>query len=257
MSRLPAALALTLLVALPAAAQEVEPLAPDPSTQEQIGEVVEGTILANRGEAPADLKRKSSMLLREHDDRRVFLVQQILFYRAANPGNEPAMATSKMIHFYNFTPEVKISAAVPLLESEDGWVRDSAAELLTSMDQRGQGDPDFSHYVPILRTGRYDPTGLLRYMYRISPKSALAATTEAYHGPDHVAATTKKATVLGRYAQLNHELAPVRLEEMSKDPAWWVRLYAVYVTRVYPDLAPQVAERLAGDPHRQVRTVFE
>ena len=110
-----------------------EPVA-RPAAQAGIDRLVTSIAAANRGGSDSEIPGMAEQLQREVDGGRAPLLQQLVLYLAAHPGNEPAMGTALLIDFYGFTDDEKIEATAPLLAASEPRLRDATWEVLSSVE---------------------------------------------------------------------------------------------------------------------------
>jgi hypothetical protein len=258
--RLAVAALVALLPSGGAACGEPAPAAlrADPEIQARIA----GAAAAIVRQDPAAAERFDDLRAAGEGDRIALLRNLALFLSEAR-GTEQSMAAALLVDRLEFTPDEKLDAVLPHLDAADTDLRRVLGELLGTIDRPDGGDPDFGPYESRLRGRRDDPpVALVRYMYEVSPEVALASLTRI-HAAGAATPPRPLRDLQGLLADRDgnapwsaaeRERAVADLEALARDPAWWVRLYAAAVVARDPDLeTPQLAARLAADPHPLVR----
>ena len=232
--------------------------APDPAWQEPISRAV-SSVARQDDDAAARVET-----LRElgRGRRETLLVQLALFLERAE-GTEQTMAGALVLRELSFTPREKLDAILPHLDRAGPDLRRVFTELLSTIDRPEGGAPDFQLYEETIRARKdSSPGALIRSMYEVSPLRALVSLERIY-GPHTGRRTAQPAEVTTLHVLISRPVTPTAddlrkgcdaLEALSRDPAWWTRLYAAAVARVAPRLAtPEISARLTHDPHVLVR----
>jgi hypothetical protein len=157
-----------------------------------------------------------------------------------------------------------VEGLLPYLETSDSGQRAQLENWLGGIDSSHGESRDFSVYRRVIAARREDPPlGLVRYMYDAAADAAVATLAEVYATPERRRALfdargpVEQALVAHRSAQLDAaQIAAARaaLATLSRNPAWWVRLYAAAALAQMPELrTPALLEPLRADPHRLVR----
>ncbi|MGH9869083.1 MAG: hypothetical protein ACREAA_13075 [Candidatus Polarisedimenticolia bacterium] len=172
--------------------------------------------------------------------RRAELLLQLALYLETATGTEQSMGGALIVRQLAFTPDEKLDAVLPRLPEAGPNLRRVFTELLSTIDRPEGGDPDFLVYEERIRTDKAGSTdALILYMYEVSPEAALAAMERVHGSAARNGAASRSVESIDR---------------MSRDAAWWRRLYAAAVLRERPDLAtPGIASRLRNDTHPLVR----
>jgi hypothetical protein len=242
--------------AMPAGTPEARPAA-----QARVESLVMAIVAKNRGEPAADLPAMAEQLQRSMDDDREALLLQLVLYVSAKSGNERMMGAALLIDSYSFTNEERIAALVPHLETDDPRLRDVMWDVLSTVDRPQGGRPDFGPYETVLRASDPAPAGLTRYLYEVSPIDALDVMARTHAADEASVTAVRRARGLEELrarqepgAGLGSERARGEIDALSRDAAWWVRLYVAYFLRARPDLgSPVIVERLRSDEHELVR----
>lgn len=233
-----------------------------PEADAGIQERIERTVAAIVAQDPAVQERFEE--LRAAADRRSLLLQ-IARYLARSGSTEESMGGAVILHRLEFTADEKLEAILPHLEEAEPGIRHVFMDLLGTIDRPDGGEADFSVYESRLRADRRPPTrALILYMYEVSPAAALESMSRVFG--DRTAPrgrATDLQDLLDRYeASTSWEEDDRRqalgiLDELSRDPAWWVRLYAAETIGRHAELAtPETARRLRNDPDALVRAVY-
>lgn len=254
-------LALWLPCAQVAAGGAIEVPGPDGATQQRISQLIDAIVALNRGQTVDDISSSVEALQQSLDGDRESLLRQIVFYRAATPGNEPAMASALLVEVLDFTVQEKIGALVPLLDSADARVLASTRELLSTIDRPAGAAPDFRAYEAVLRGDERSAAGLIRYLYSVSPVEALESTMRAFVDRSLDVDTATRVLALeglrstdGDGTISNATQASDAIAMLSQHDSWCVRLYAAQWIRLQPELASrETLARLRSDPHALVR----
>ena len=242
-----------------------ESFASDGAVQQQIDGVVSAIVRVNEGGDRSGLPDQISRLegLARSRDR---LLLELAWYLSQSHGTEQSMGAAVLIDHLNFSADEKIAAVVPQLDSSGGpWLR-SLTELLSTVDRpRGEG-PDFTPYEPLLsQAAGGPPEGLVRYMYDVSPGDALSALAQVYVSDESEAGSLTRAIQTveralegwrqgGAPSRKQSRVAKDRLDLLSRNATWWVRLYVATTLRNEPRLeGEEVVARLREDEHRLVR----
>ena len=252
---------LATLLSAPCAAPPASEPAPRPAVQDRIERLVASIAAVNRGEPDEGIPAKADGLQGVADGDRESLLLQLVLFLAKHPENEPTMGAALLIDFYQFTKAEKIAALVPYLDTDDGRLRDAMYQVLSTVDRPDGAGPDFAPYDAVLRDSENASAGLIRYLYEVSPIDALAATARAYAGDDAAARAVRRALQLERLRAgqdagrtADSEQARREVDALSRDAAWWLRLYAAHLVRTDPDLgSPEIVERLRSDSHGLVQ----
>lgn len=241
-----------------------EGLRPDAELQTRIEQAVVAVVqqddaAAERIEALRDLAR----------GRRGALLLQLALYLKEAGGTERSMGGALVLHHLGFTPEEKLETVLPYLDTGDPGLRRVFAEILGTIDRKEGGAPDFRFYEAWLsKENRSPPPALIRYLYEVSPDAALDSMARIYGGES--VGHGESANRVGDLRELlrrrdtsmtwstkHRARAVAALETLSRDPAWWVRLYAAAVVKANPDLAtPASKSRLESDPDPLVRAAL-
>lgn len=201
--------------------------------------------------------------------RRGMLLLQLALYLKGSGGTEQSMAGALILHRLEFTPDEKLDAILPHLDAAEPRLRRVFTEILSTIDRPEGGEPDFSFYeARISREKRTPPPALIRYLYEVSPDAAVRSMERVFGGfggkdagrdaaaskfSDLRELLTRRETSLSWSAQ-DKSRAQTALEELSRDPAWWMRLYVAAVLKRDHELAtPAITERLRNDPDSLVR----
>lgn len=198
-------------------------------------------------------------------DRGSVLLQLALYLEKAD-GTERSMAGALILHHIAFTPDEKLQAIIPHLDTAGPGLRRVFTELLGTIDRRDGGEPDFRFYeTRILKEKDAPPSALIGYLYEVSPDAALASMERIYGGSPaqrDAAADVReglqktlavRATGASWSAQ-DRARIQTTLEALSLDPAWWRRLYAAAILSRNPDLATAgLMKRLRSDSNPLVR----
>jgi len=236
----------------------------DPQVKQQLDRVVATIIRANDGGDRSSLPDHIARLERLAGGRSALLAELAIYVTRATDDRASTTA-SILIDHLNFTSTEKIDAVLPNLDGARGALLELFDGLLASVDRPHGGRPDFGHYEPALRRVSEPPVGLVRYMYGASPDEALSTLVGIYIS----AAAERQSIAQARSAveaalalEGQHEEvedprvaeAVARLETLSLNPAWWVRLYAAQAVARKPALAtPEVRASLSADSDPTVR----
>lgn len=239
-------------------------LEPDPGFQAGIEQAV-AAVVRQDDAAPERIE----MLRALAGGRRGTLLLQLALYLKESSGTEQSMAGALILHHLAFTPKEKLETILPHLETADPGLRRVFKELLGTIDRRDGGEPDFRFYEARIRKERESPPpALVRYLYEVSPSAAVRSMARIYGGAD-----AGRAAEAGKLEDLRDLLArrdvslawsaqdrsraQAALEALSRDPAWWIRLYVAAILNRDPELAtPAMTDRLKHDPDALVRDTF-
>src|SRR5262245_33971067 len=113
-------------------------------------------------------------------DRRTVLLQLALYLEGA-VGTERSMSGALILQQLGFTPEEKLQAILPHLDTAGPGLRHVFTELLGTIDRPEGGKPDFHIYENHLEKMKgAPPRALIRYLYEVSPDTALASMERVY-----------------------------------------------------------------------------
>jgi hypothetical protein len=203
-----------LAVAAPCAPEAVPEPTPNLESQAAIERLV-ATINEAQGGGPGDsIPAMAEQLRRRVTDRGDSLLLQLVLYMAAHPGNETAMGSALLIDYYGFADEEKAAVLTPHVASDDDRLRDTVLETLSTVKQ----PPEIRENV--------------ERMQAIEP------------------------LLVGSRAATSAELdqARDRIDSLSREDAWWVRMYAARAVRIYPELgSSELVGRLRTDEDPRVR----
>jgi len=233
----------------------------DPKIQALIEQAVVAIV---RGDE--DLSGQLDELRKPGSGERVGLLLQLALYLEKAGGTERSMAGALILHHLSFTPEEKLQAVIPHLDTVGPGLRRVFTELLGTIDRRDGGEPDFRFYeTRILKEKDAPPSALIGYLYEVSPDAALACMERIYDGsPNQRNAAADVTDGLQKILAVRETGAfwsaqdrariQTALEALSLDPAWWRRVYAAAVLSRNPDLAtPGMMKRLRSDSNPLVR----
>jgi len=201
------------------------------------------------------------------DGRREALLVQLALFLNDSESTEESMVGALLVQALEFTPEEKLTAVLPHLETESVSLRTVLAEILGTIDRPDGGTPDFAVYEQWLRQrGREPNAALIRYMYHVSPGLALAGMTRVFSDDGTAAANPADVAALEALVAKHEGLLPwtederadagAVLDRLAEDPSWWVRLYAAATLREEPELETSALRaRLAADQDALVQSV--
>ena len=201
------------------------------------------------------------------DGRREALLMQLALFLDDSESTEESMVGALLVQALEFTPEEKLTAVLPHLETEPASLRTVLAEILGTIDRPDGGTPDFAFYEQWLRQhGREPNAALIRYMYQVSPGVALAGMTRVFSDDETAAANPADVAALEALVAKHEGLLPwtegeradagAVLDRLAEDPSWWIRLYAAATLREEPELeSSALRARLAADQDALIRSV--
>ena len=155
------------------------------------------------------------------------------------------------------------AALIPYLETADPKLRRAVEDVLGSLD--------FSLLELSVQRKIHKreelPPGLVRYMYLANAGRSMLAIAHAFSSPDHREKTRPllwaEHVISDTLWKHEHGFLPkgkvepeamAELEKLSKDDAWWVRLYVAAIMRQHPAFRrPEIVARLEKDRHPLVR----
>ncbi len=236
-------------------------LKPDPEFQASIEQAV-AAVVKEQDAAPERIERLQKIAA----GRRETLLLQMALYLEGAAGTEESMAGALIVQRLAFTPEEKLEAVLPHLETAGPGLRKVFTELLGTIDRPEGGEPDFRLYeARILKDKGSPPPALIRYLYEVSPDAALRSMSRVYGGKE-VGHDAEAGNVAGlqellardeaspTWSSEDRSRARAALDALSRDRDWWVRLYVAAVLNRVPDLAtPALRDRLRDDPEALVR----
>lgn len=167
-----------------------------------------------------------------------------------------------------------VSSLAPQLDNREDAIRMMARELLIGFEDRSASrTSDFSAYRAAIeeetRAGREPRTSLVLLMYESDPGLALQTMTRACQLRDpaeikpilwseHVVAELFWKRRFGFVARDAVEASAVRaLDDLSRHPRWWVRLYVAELICQNAELAERsIVDRLKSDDDTRVRMPF-
>jgi hypothetical protein len=252
------------LIAFSAVAMCGDRSAPGLDAETRTQEQIDRTVMAVVKQDPAVEQRFEELQALSGGDRRSLLLQMALYLRRSD-STEESMGGAIVLHRLEFTPAEKLDAILPYLEDSEPQLRKVFTDLLGTIDRPDGGEPDFSTYESRLERDGQPPRALILYMVEVSPVAALNSLIRIYgdrgEGPGRSEGRVRDLEEIldGHEASLtwteeDRDRARAILEHLSRDPAWWVRLYAAGTMNRYDALAsPGITERLKADPHAIVR----
>jgi hypothetical protein len=241
-----------------------DPFRPTPPVQQQIANVVAAIVRVGEGGDRSALPDQIARLERLAGDREALLLE-LAWYLSRASGTEQSMGAALLVDHLNFTDDEKIAAIVAQLGSSDGAWLHALTDLLSTVDRPRGGDPDFSPYEPLLRQAAGPPEGLVDYLFGVSRGEALSTLTRVYlrdeSRRDAVGTTVEAVERVLESWQSGVVPTPAaqretieRLDLLSRNESWWVRLYVAKTIRREPRLAtPELADRLRQDEHPLVQ----
>jgi hypothetical protein len=143
------------------------------------------------------------------DGRREALLMQLALFLDDSESTEESMVGALLVQALEFTPEEKLTAVLPHLETEPASLRTVLAEILGTIDRPDGGTPDFAFYEQWLRQhGREPNAALIRYMYQVSPGVALAGMTRVFSDNETAAANPADVAALEALVAKHEGLSP-------------------------------------------------
>jgi len=200
------------------------------------------------------------------------LVRQVLHCHLRWANADPDRASEAMtIPFYFRLANTSIVRGVlPYVGSENRALDAAVNDLLRQVEN---GDsiarpPDYSEYETCISVSHKEPPlPLIRRMFDRSAGTALLTMSHVYTPfqdtarrrqllwGEHVVSDTIWKHRHGFLPTTKVESeAATQIAKLSKDDAWWVRLYVAEILRQHPAFrTPELVERLTKDPHELVR----
>jgi len=260
------AVSVTCSVVVPHLPAQETALKPDPAIQLQVRRLLN----LQSGDNPfKELDALEKLAGRRHER----LVPQLLYFSVYGTDAKgqhdvkEAMAFGWIVHQLHISPTSMANALVPYLEIEDPKLREAVREAFSEIG--------YSHFQSLVEgavaQGAPPPKGLVRYMYQRNPGEALLTLAGTSLLPrnregwkekwksllwaEHVVSDVLWKHEHGFLDKRKVEPdAKAQLERLSKDDAWWVRLYVAEILRQHPAFrTPEMVERLKKDPHELVR----
>jgi hypothetical protein len=205
-----------LAVAAPCASDPVPEPVPDPESQAAIERLVATIDEAQRGGSDDTIPPMAEELRRQVRDRGDSLLLQLVIFLAAHPGNETAMGSALLIDYYGFADEEKTAVLTPHVASDDDRLRDAVLETLSTVKH----PPEIREHVERMQT--------IEPLLVGSRAAGSAELDQARH----------------------------RIDGLSREDAWWVRMYAARAVRLRPELGSSgLVSRLRTDEDPRVRQV--
>lgn len=254
------------LLVLSAGVIRAEPAAPGLEADPPMQERIQATVSAIVKEDPAVQDRFEDLRALAGTDRHSLLLQLALYLERSD-STEESMGGALILDRLEFTPDEKLDAVLPHLAEAEPGIRRVFTEILGTIDRPDGEEPDFSLYEDRLDKDRRPPAReLIRYMYEVSPAAALGSMSRVYgegNARQSAEAVRDLEAILAR-----HEVSPTWgkgdrtqaleiLDALSRDPAWWVRLYAAEtLSRNRAITSPEITGRLENDPDPLVRMPF-
>lgn len=233
----------------------------DDAIQARITDVVTAMVQDGTSQEQVEALRQAA------DGRREALLVQLALFLGDSESTEESMVGALLVQALEFTPEEKLTAVLPYLETEPASLRTVLAEILGTIDRPDGGTPDFAFYEQWLgQHGREPNAALIRYMYQVSPGMALAGMTRVFGddepaGPDPGDVASLEALIarhegLLPWTEGERADAGAVLNRLAEAPSWWARLYAAATLRDEPELGTSALRaRLAADQDPLVRSV--
>ncbi|MBW3596227.1 MAG: hypothetical protein KY475_03015 [Planctomycetes bacterium] len=245
----------------------------DPKIQAQIRRTVSALDDGGVAGASDELRRLEEIA---GDNSR--LVEQVALFVTSATGEE-SMTAHLIFHPCIHTVDVDDASIVrglaPFVDSEDRTLREFVEDEFTHIDgldtpwlTNPVSPPNYGAYKKFiassLRGGEPIPPAFSAFIYRRSPPAALLAFYYAHEKPRqkqilwsaHVVsdAIWKKEQGFDKAFQQATPEAIAQLEKLSKDEAWWARLYVAEILHQHPEFGtPELVERLKSDERALVR----
>jgi hypothetical protein len=196
------------------------------------------------------------------------LVPQLVLYSLEQRDARHAMVPAVLRERLAITDAQLVAALLPYLSTPDDRQRKQMYDWLTAVDgvEGSKGEShDFSLYQSIIASRRADPPlGLVRYMYETDSPRAATVLAEVYLEPeqrekllaarrpvDDARATHRAGRPLDAGQTV---VAREALKTLSRDPNWWVRLYAAAVLAQVRELrTPELIAVIHADSNPLVR----
>jgi len=262
----------TGLAAHQAWADDPNPIAPDADVQSRLDRVVRvATDRKAKSWDQAAAIEKELREIAEKDPEK--LVQQVLSCRvqSAAESEERSLVVLQLIDYFRIPDTAIVHAVIPYMGTPNEHLRDSIDLLLRSVEGRAPpGHPDYSSYSTWITLSKNEPPSeLVRRMYRRCPGAALLTMREIYvREPQRVKGLLWAEHVISDTIwKHGHGFLPTstvdseaatEIEKLSKDDAWWVRLYAAEIMRQHPAFrTPELVSRLKDDPDKLVRGAMD
>ena len=199
------------------------------------------------------------------------LLQQLVLYSANATNAREKIVAGAVIDELDVPERTVVRAIVPLLDSEDAAVRRQTANVLGNYEDASAGrPPNFALYRELVaeavRRGEEPPAGLVRHLYATHPGNALLSLMRAMQvreperlkqilWAEHVIADTLWKQEFGFLQSAETEpAARSELSKLSRDEAWWARLYAAEIMRRHEAFrSTAIVDDLRNDEHELVR----
>ena len=198
------------------------------------------------------------------------LVPQLLHYSVGAESMKDAMAFGIIVDALHIGPDALVEPLIPFLGSEDPELRAEAENILVGCEGGSlERAPDFEIYRPILeadhRAGKVPNAPLVRHLFKSHPGTALLlfrsmSTLSQEESRRVLWAEHVVADALWRYRHgflkpdESDAAAAEQLGLLSRNAAWWARLYVAEVMRQHAALAdPEVIAALKQDANELVR----
>lgn len=215
--------------------------------------------------------RIDRLLAMDGPDRRELFAQLFFFATRPDAESKSRAAVGHVVKRLQDSKETVIAAVAPHLDNANEMIQKVAREVLIEMEDRSASRPaDFSAYRAVIeadvRAGRPAQASLVRHMYESDPGQAILSMLRAHQlrkpeeirpilMAEHIIADLfwrRTHGFLERKAVTPEALR--ELEQLSKNPHWWARLYVAENLRQHPELATNgMTERLASDNNELVR----
>ena len=245
-------------------------ITPDAQIQAQLQRLLS---VSNADDWAKDLDRLAKMAGRNYEK----LVPQLLYYSMYGKDAEgrhdvvQAMAPGVIAKKLEIHESHIASALVPYLGTDDPRLKKELFDLFSAFNFSGlQSMVDAQ-----VRSGEDVPYELIRVMYQSKPGESLClvGSTALPQRLGHKPTQQRRALVWAEHVvsevlwkhkhgfldkRKSEPEASAQLERLSKDDAWWVRLYVAEIMRQHPAFrTPELVSRLKDDPHNLVREAMD
>jgi len=179
------------------------------------------------------------------------LVRQLLYFGAQSKSTREGMLPWVIIEQMSISQDDIRSALVPCLETDDRELLREVNEWLEGIDyDRSAKRYAFSSYEKVIRDARNAiPQGLVKYMYETSPDAAFSCMATVYLDKD-------EAKTLIDQVKSEDEVQAV--DQLSKRPEWWAKLYVAEKMKQNPKLRdPELIEQLKKSKNPVVNATIQ